>query len=113
MLSSKRSKLTKNQFVLQNKLLMNSTLSFASVHQKIHQFEINHTEYLISLSEPTGNSALTTEEFESSFKCLKPNKAASVQKIKFNTFLDIYDKIKYILFLVLRNCFIKFFVLTF
>ena len=65
----------------------------------------------MSLNEPIENSALTIEEFEISFKCLKPNKAASADKIRPNTFLDVYDQIKGILFLVLRHRFIKAFVL--
>ena len=46
------------------------------------------TEYLMSFNYAIGESDLTTEEFKTTFKSLKRNKAAGIDTINSNIVLD-------------------------
>ena len=61
------------------------------------------TEYLISFKDAISDSDLKTEEFETTFKSLKCNKAAGIDTINSNIVLDTYDEIKYILSLIFKT----------
>ena len=58
---------------------------------------------MISFTDAISDSDLTTEEFETVFKSLKRNKAADIDTINSNIFLDTYDEIKDILFLSFKT----------
>ena len=57
----------------------------------------------MSFNGAISDSNLTTEEFETAFKSLKCNKAASIDTINSNIVLDTYDEIKDILFLIFKT----------
>ena len=57
----------------------------------------------MSFNDAISNSDLTTEEFETTFKSLKRNKAAGIDTINSNVVLDTYDEIKDILFLIFKS----------
>ena len=96
-----------------NKKLIYSTLSLGMyvplLRHKFHQSQQNtRIIYLISFNKAITNSGLTNEEFETTFKSLKLNKATDatnatgITNTSSNIILDIYDKIENILFSVFK-----------
>ena len=51
-------------------------------------------------NDAISDSDLITDEFETTFKSLKRNKAADIDTINLDIFLNTYDEIKDILFLI-------------
>ena len=74
-----------------------------SLTKNISPVSTNFTEYLMSFNDAISDSDLTTEEFKTAFESLKCNKAEVIDTINSNLVLDIYDKVKYILFLIFRT----------
>ena len=54
-------------------------------------------------NDAISDSDLITDEFETAFKSLKRNKAADIDTINLDIFLDTYDEIKDILFLIFKT----------
>ena len=75
----------------------------SSVAKNIPAVSTSFSEYLISFNDAISDSDLTIEEFETVFKSLKRNKAAGIDAINSNIFLDSYDEIKDILFLSFKT----------
>ena len=57
----------------------------------------------MSFNDVISDSDLTTEEFKTAIKSLKPNKAAGIDIINSNIVLDTSDEIKDILFLIFKT----------
>ena len=65
-----------------------------SLAENIPPVSISYTEYLMYFNDAISDSDLTTEEFETAFKSLKRNKAASIDTSNSNIVLDTYMKSK-------------------
>ena len=81
-----------------NKKLLHSTEEIArvgiSLAKNIPPVSTSFTKYLMSFNDARSGSDLKIKEFETAFKSLKGNKAASIDTINSNIVLDTYDEIK-------------------